>query len=248
MSSTITDNEIKDFVRKVRGSLKGLSAQDQAELTETLEGDLIDRRASEGIEFKLGSPEVFAKELAEGAGLEASKFEAKGLGLVFLKLLSKIGGYLSTLDPAWAIFRGYLFYSVIFSYFVFGGIQEIPYTSLSTVIMFAFIALSMWLSIKKFKAMKYPVIALNIIGLVASLFMGVSLQNKVADYQYYTQTRGLENTMIDSQGNLHQTVCAYDDLGNQLNARYITDGMGFTLMEMPQYYSGFECPPHKNVK
>lgn len=248
MSPTITDNEIKEFVRKVRSSLKGLSTQDQTELTETLEGDLIDRRASEGAEFKLGSPEVFAKELAEGAGLAPSKFEPKGLGLSLLKLLSSIGRYLATLDPAWAIVRGYLFYAVVFSYFVFGGIQEIPYTPLSTLIMVVFIGLSMWLSIKKFKVMKYPIIALNVIGLVAALFLGTSLQVKVANYKYFTETRGVENTLMDSDGNLHTAVCAYDDLGNRLPVRYVTDGMGYTIMEMIFNYDGMYCPASKNVK
>lgn len=248
MSSTITDNEIKEFVRKVRSSLTGLSTQDQTELTETLEGDLIDRRASEGSEFKLGSPESFAKELAESAGLQLPTFETNGVALGFLKALNKIGSYLATLDPAWAIVRGYLFYAVIFSYFAFGGIQEIPYTSLTTLIMIAFIALSMWLSIKKFKVMKYPVIAFNVIGLVAALFMSYSVQDKVADYQYYSQTRGIENTLMDSDGRLYTAVCAYDDLGNRLPARYITDAMGYTIMEMVKNYDGWNCLPSKQVK
>lgn len=245
MPSNITDNEIKDFVRKVRSSLKGLSVQDQAELTETLEGDLIERRASEGSEFKLGSPEAFANELAESAGLQVSTAEANGVAVAFLKGFSNFGRYLATLDPAWAIVRGYLFYAVVFSYFVFGGIQEIPYTSLSTLVMVAFIALSMWLSIKKFKVMKYPVVLLNVIGLVAALFMGESLQNKVADYQYYAETRSVENTLIDSNGTLHTAVCAYDDFGNRLPVRYVTDGMGYTIMEMVKNYDGMYCPSQK---
>ena len=113
-----------------------------------------------------------------------------------------------------------------------------------TLVMFAFIALSMWLSIKKFKAMKYPLIALNVIGLVASLFLGTSLQNKIADYQYYSQTRGLENTVIDSNGNLYHRLCAFDSNGNLDEAQYITNSAGELVMEMPFGWSGLYCPPN----
>jgi hypothetical protein len=153
----------------------------------------------------------------------------------------------SSFGPAWAIVRGYLIYSVAYGYVIYGGIRELPKNGMDTFVLLLMIAVSVWLNLKKYKMLTYAAIALNIAVLVLLVpEFSVNIQNKIADYRYFIQTRNVENSIIDSNGNLFTTACAYDDLGNRLPMSTLTDPAGSTLLRLPKNFDGMSCPPSKN--
>ena len=246
MAAQVTDQEIKSFVQKVVKALSFLKPEEVRELTENLEDALIEKRADEGTIFTLPNPQQYANELVEAAGLRNTSEDVSEFQKTLIKLTRSAYRYIQSFGPAWAIIRGYLIYACGYGYLVYGGIREIPEYVQDTFVMLLCIAASVWLNVKKFKALQIPAIALNVLVLIFLVLpFGINIQDKVADYRYYAQTRNIENTIIDSNGNLHQTACAYDDLGNKLPMATLTDPAGFTILKVPKYFDGFSCPSSK---
>lgn len=227
MSSKVSDKEIADFVKRVRHELKNLSKEDISELTDALESDLKDRRDAEGNSFKLGVAADYAAELAESAGLKVSDVEATRMNLRFLRIWQASLSYLRTLAPAWAIIRAWVAYSLVFSPIVFGTIHPLPGSQLAWLVLAIFIVISVWLSNKQYRVLRYPLIVLNSLLLVASPILvqdiaeAAQLYSKYVVYEY--------EPVITFQGNPVRGVCAVDIYGNKTPIQKLLDENGYEI-------------------
>ncbi|WP_028192549.1 HAAS signaling domain-containing protein [Salinispora pacifica] len=124
---TVTEQEIADYVARVRGALTDLSPAVRDELTEDLPEHLaVVAAESDGtLVERLGEPEAYAGELRIAAGVGAGRRSATG---ELTALVDRVRGRLNTLDrqlgpplgyptvraflhllaPGWWILRGYL--------------------------------------------------------------------------------------------------------------------------------------------
>lgn len=241
MANKSVNQDIKTFVGKVQRELAHLDSADIRELTENLEDALLEKSNEEGSSFKLPNPKIYADELVEAAGLSSNKDEQSTFNLALLAGWRNILRYLSTLGPAWAIARGYLIYSVGFGYLRYGGIREIPQNQIDFFVLVTTIGLSVWLNIRKFPALKILAVILNIAMVPLTFEFVHNLEDKVADYQYYVGTRGVENSIMDSEGNLYIRACAYDSQGNLLEMKTLTSLQGGVIMTAPTTDDGLGC-------
>lgn len=243
MANQVTDQDIRSFVEKVEKSLAHLKSADVQELTENLEDALREKRSDEGESFVLPNPQSYANELVEAAGLSIPNPEVSQISKTLIRLFRKLTAYLTSFGPAWAIVRGYLLYSVVYGFLMYGGMRELPGNGIDTFVLLTSIGISVWLNVKKYRFLSLAGIGLNVAILLFLVpVFSLNIQNKINDYRYYQQTRNLENTIIDSAGNLHSTACAYDELGNLLSMATLTDPAGSTLLSIPKNYSGWQCP------
>lgn len=245
MATKSVNQEIKTFVGKVEKELAHLNSADMRELTENLEDALLEKSNDEGSSFKLPNPKIYANELVEAAGLLSNKEEQSTFNLALLAGLRSFLRYLSTLGPAWAIARGYLIYAVGFGYLAYGAIREIPQTQMDVFVLIVAIGLSVWLNIRKFSKLKIIAIILNVAMLPLTLEFANNLQDTVADYRYYASTRGVENSIMDSGGNLYLKTCAYDWQGNLLDMKVLTSTDGTAIQEIEEFGRGFICLPSR---
>lgn len=227
MATQVTDLEIKSFVRKVQQNLLGLSFDDVRELTENLEEDLKDRRDAEGKDFKLGNPKTYASELTEAAGLNLNELEVSRVNIEFLKAWKATIGYLRTLSPAWAILRGWVLFSLIYSPIFSGRIRELPNDGPSTFILLAFIAISVWLSLKQFRPIRIAMIALNVVLLLGSTVVVADVAATVDLYKKYVNLDTLSS--ITFQGNPVNSLCAVDQFGNKYPVAQLLDAAGYEI-------------------
>ncbi len=124
MSDTIVlgDNEIRDYVARVRRALDDLRADDVDELTSGMEADLAEIRSEAGsLVARLGEPETYAAELRAAAGLPprsavasrtrgmreatATVRESYDAALQRHPWLRHPRDYVRTLHPAWWLLR-----------------------------------------------------------------------------------------------------------------------------------------------
>ena len=246
MAKQVKNQDIKSFVEKVEKSLAHLKSADAQELTENLEDALRERRADEGESFVLPNANSYANELVEAAGLSGVTAETSKISGYLIPAARKLAKYFVSFGPAWAVVRGYLIYAVGYGFAFYGGIREVPETNLDTLVLLASIGISIWLNLKKYRILSVAGICLNavVILLLAPVFAS-NIQDKVNDYRYYVQTRNIENTIIDANGNLFTTACAYDDFGNRLGMATLTDPAGSTILRIPKNFSGMSCPTSK---
>jgi hypothetical protein len=228
MANQITDQEIKSFVRKVQNQLASLRAEDLRELTENLEADLLDRRDAEGTTFKLGDAREYAKDLAEAAGLDLNSIEVSRVNIEFLKVWKGVLGYFRTLSPAWAIVRGWLMFALVYTPLVYGRVGEIPVNTRDVLVLIALVALNIWLGKKQFAALRYPLIALNVLMLAGSPVVVADLAGSYELYKKYVIFES--ESQLVFQGNPVHAVCAVGDDGSKIyNVRKLTNETGYPI-------------------
>lgn len=124
---TVTEQEIADYVARVRGALTDLPPAIRDELTEDLPAHLaVVAAESDGtLVERLGEPEVYAVELRIAAGFGAGRRSAAGeLNAVVDRVRARlntldrqlgpplgyptVGAFLHLLAPGWWVLRGYL--------------------------------------------------------------------------------------------------------------------------------------------
>ena len=230
MATQVTDQEIKSFVRKVQNQLAGLKSDDLRELTENLEADLLDRRQAEGDKFKLGDAKLYATELAEAAGLDLEGIEVSRLNIEFLKIWKATLAYFRTLSPAWAIVRGWLMFTLIYTPIVYGQVGEIPGGARDTLILVALIGLNIWISKKQFAVFRVPLIALNTLLLIASPAVVADLNGAYELYQKYVVFEDSDTLIY--QGRPVRAFCAIGSDGSKIyNVKKLLDQDGYPVFE-----------------
>ena len=216
MSSKISDKEITEFVRKVRSELRSLPADAMNELTESLEVDLLERREEEGDQFKLGIASTYATQLAEAAGFSFPSGEASRMNLEFLRIWNKALAYFRTLTPAWAIVRGWLLFALAYSPIAYGGIRAVPIDFRDWFVIAVLVALSVWVSLKKFVSLHIPLIVVNTLLMIGGFYVTALISNAIDEYRDY-KIQALSGQMSVG-GHPVMSACGYDQNGYNLGA------------------------------
>ena len=242
MTTQVTNQEIKSFVRKVQNQLVGLNPDDLRDLTENLEADLLDRREAEGLNFRLGEATSYAKELADAAGLDLESVEVSRMNVEFLKVWKATMRYFRTLSPAWAILRGWLMFALIYTPILYGRIGEVPGGLRDTLVLISLIAINIWLSRKQFLALKYPLVILNVVLMAGSSLVIADISSA---YSLYGKYIIYENTgSLTFQGQPVRAFCALGADGSRIyevKKLFDQDGYPVFISEEPEVPTVLNC-------
>ncbi|MEU7587038.1 hypothetical protein AB0A95_12115 [Micromonospora sp. NPDC049230] len=239
---TVTEQEITDYVARVRAALADLPTTQRDELTEDLADHLTEVAAeAEGtLVERLGEPETYAAELRAAAGaapggggrnldqrVAAALVQARGrLSAIDARLGPPLGyahasDFLRLLRPGWWVLRGYLaamLVTVISTDGSFGLLPRFGGELLAGLIMLVgFVLASIWLGRRSAQLTRWPRSAVQVGGAVLVVFALVGLvdaEGRHANDYYYDQTS------VDSQYSRVRDVFVYDSEGRLVeNAR-----------------------------
>ena len=101
---------------------------------------------------------------------------------------------------------------------------------MALLIVAAFVALSLLIGNGRgiFKFLKYPLIAINTIAVVASAFVLVQAK---ANYEEYSSLKVMNESGSLYKGNqLLNYMCAFDASGKQVEYAKLTDHLGMTVL------------------
>lgn len=228
MTTNVTDQEIKAFVRKVQNQLVGLKSDDLRELTENLEADLIDRRQAEGKNFKLEDPKMYAKDLADAAGLNLESIEVSRMNVEFLKAWKATLSYFRSMSPAWALLRGWLMFALIYTPILYGRIGEVPGGTRDSLVLIGLVVLNVWLTKKQFSALKWPLVVLNVLLLASTPLV---IADVSAAYDLYAKYVVYENSdSLIFRGTPVRAFCAIGFNGERIyNVQKLYDQDGYPV-------------------
>ncbi|MEV0212785.1 hypothetical protein [Micromonospora sp. NPDC050695] len=237
---TVTEQEITDYVARVRAVLADLPPAQRDELTEDLADHLAEFAAeTDGtLVQRLGEPETYAAELRAAAGatgpggrnldqrVASAVVRVRGRLRVLDSRLGPVLGYetasdfLRLLRPAWWVVRGYLaamLVTVITTGGEFGLLPRFGGELLAGVMMLVgFVLASIWLGRRSGRLTRWPRWALHAGSLVLVVFALAALVDAEGrrDDGYYDQTS------VDSQYSQVRDVFVYDSEGKLVeNAR-----------------------------
>jgi hypothetical protein len=243
-----TDQDVARYVERVRAALADLPANQREELLEELPDHLAEVAAEgEGtLESRLGSPEEYAAELRNTAGLPGANPRRMTTAVAGLRgrlstVDAKVGpvlGYarasefLRLLRPAWWVLRGYLA-AMVFVHLVNGSgpIGLLPRLGGSTlaalVILAGFVLLSIWLGRRTDRLSRWPRRALFAgSGLLVLLaFVGfvnaderTRSDGEVYQEVYYDRLSDIRDVFpYDAQGRLLTNVRLFDQDGRPID-------------------------------
>ncbi|MEO3774824.1 hypothetical protein [Micromonospora sp. B9E7] len=238
---TVTEQEITDYVARVRAALADLPPAQRDELTEDLADHLTEVAAeSEGrLVERLGEPETYAAELraaagaAGGSGRNLDQRVATALVRVRSRLReidTRLGpalGYetasefLRLLRPAWWVLRGYLAAMLVTMMSTDGSYGLLPRFGgellAGMVMLVAFVLASIWIGRRSTRLTRWPRWALHAGTFVLVVFALAALghaEDRLDRDYYYDQTS------VDSQYSQIRDVFVYDREGRLVeNAR-----------------------------
>ncbi|MEV4655397.1 hypothetical protein [Micromonospora sp. NPDC049301] len=238
---TVTEQEITDYVARVRAALADLPPGQRDELTEDLADHLAEVAAeSEGtLVERLGEPETYAAELRAAAGAPASGrnldqrvasavVRARGrLRAIDTRLGPPLGyetasDFLRLLRPGWWVLRGYLaamLVTVISTGGSFGLLPRFGGELLAGLIMLVgFLLVSIWLGRRSTRLSRWPRWALHA-GSVVLVVFALSALMQAEDRMRYGDY-GIDPTSINGPYDQVRDVFVYDSEGRLVeNAR-----------------------------
>ncbi|AKT50180.1 hypothetical protein [Arsenicicoccus sp. oral taxon 190] len=180
------DNEIRDYVTRVRRALDDLRADDLDELTVGMEADLAEIRSEAGsLLARLGEPEDYAVELRAAAGLpprSAVASRIRGMREAAAQLqaayaetvqrhtwLRATQDYLVTLRPAWWLARAFL------AVWCLHGILGVG-APVSVLLLLVAVPVSVWLGLRRRQRSHATAVTMGLLDtvgvLVALVFAG----------------------------------------------------------------------------
>jgi hypothetical protein len=241
---TVREQEITDYVERVRAALADLPPAQRDELTEDLPEHLAEvaAEADGSLVDRLGEPEAYAAELraAAGAGgpvdagrnldqrVAAVVHRTRGRLRALDARLGPILGYASASDflrllrPGWWVLRGYLaamLVTVISTGGSFGLLPRFGGQRLTGLIMLVgFVLASIWLGRRSGQLSRWPRWALHVGGLVLVVFGLAALVQAEdrADYHDY----GYDTIAVTNPYDRVRDVFVYDIEGRLVeNAR-----------------------------
>ncbi|MGC4809287.1 HAAS signaling domain-containing protein [Micromonospora sp. DT228] len=240
---TVAEQEITDYVARVRAALADLPPTQRDELIEDLADHLSEVAAeAEGtLVERLGEPETYAAELRAAAGA-APGGSGRNLDQRVAAAMARLRGRLSAIDtrlgpplgyahasdflrllrPAWWVLRGYLA-AMLLSTISTGGdayglLPRFGGELLAGMVMLVGLVLaSIWLGRRSAQLTRWPRSALQVGSAVLVIFaLGalVNLEDRIDRGYYYDQTS------VDSQYSQVRDVFVYDSEGRLVeNAR-----------------------------
>ncbi|MEU4396923.1 HAAS signaling domain-containing protein [Micromonospora orduensis] len=239
---TVTEQEITDYVARVRAALADLPPAQRDELTEDLADHLAEFAAeTDGtLVERLGEPETYAAELRAAAGatgpggrnldrrVATALVQVRGqLRAIDTRLGPALGyetvsEFLRLLRPAWWVLRGYLaamLVTVMSTGGSFGLLPRLGGELLAGLFMLVgFVLASIWLGRRSGGLTRWPRSAVQIGSAVLVVFALAALVNTedrlgYNDYYY-------DQTSVDSQYSQVRDVFVYDSEGRLVeNAR-----------------------------
>ncbi|TNH29881.1 hypothetical protein FHG89_10245 [Micromonospora orduensis] len=239
---TVTEQEITDYVARVRAALADLPPTQRDELTEDLADHLAEFAAeTDGtLVERLGEPETYAAELRAAAGatgrggrnLDQRVASAVVRVRARLRVLDTrlgpllgydtAGEFLRLLRPAWWVLRGYLAAMLVTVISTGGGFGLLPRFGgelLAGLFMLAgFVLASIWLGRRSAQLAGWPRWAVHAGSVVLAIFALAAVGNAedrlgYNDYYY-------DQTSVDSQYSQVRDVFVYDSEGRLVeNAR-----------------------------
>ncbi|MET7945736.1 hypothetical protein [Micromonospora sp. NPDC005324] len=238
---TVAQQEITDYVARVRAALADLPPGQRDELTEDLADHLTEVAAeSEGtLVERLGEPETYAAELRAAAG--AAPGSGRNLDQRVASAVARVRGRLRAMDtrlgpplgyatasdflqllrPGWWVLRGYLaamLVTVISTGGSFGLLPRFGGELLAGMIMLVgFVLASIWIGHRSGRLTRWPRSAVQVGSTVLVVFALAALVNaedgRNNDYYY-------DQTSVDSQYSQVRDVFVYDGEGRLVeNAR-----------------------------
>ncbi|PYC74426.1 hypothetical protein C7C45_05585 [Micromonospora arborensis] len=239
---TVTEQEITDYVARVRAALADLPPTQRDELTEDL-GDHLTEVAAEAegtLVERLGEPETYAAELraaagaAPGGGRNLDQRVASAVGRVRTRLRAldvRLGpplGYATASDflrllrPGWWVVRGYLaamLVTVITTGGSFGLLPRFGGELLAGLIMLVgFVLASIWIGRRSARLTRWPRSAVQVGSAVLVVFAFAALMQAEDRMRYGDY--GYDQTSVDSQYDRVRDVFVYDSEGRLVeNAR-----------------------------
>ncbi|MFI7607170.1 hypothetical protein ACIBTV_18785 [Micromonospora sp. NPDC049366] len=239
---TVTEQEISDYVGRVRAALADLPSTVRDELTEDLPDHLAEVVAEDGgsLVDRLGQPEAYAAELRSAAGaptvggrnldrrLAAATLRVRrGLRSLDARLGPPLGyatasEFLRLLRPAWWVLRGYLAAMLVTTVSTGGGFGLLPRFGgelLAGLLMLVGLVLaSVWLGRRSERLRGWPRWALHASSLVLVVFALAALGQAEdrAGYDDY----GYSPISVDNPYDQVRDVFIYDSEGRLVeNAR-----------------------------
>ncbi|MCO1598761.1 ABC transporter permease [Micromonospora sp. RHAY321] len=238
---TVTEQEITDYVARVRAALADLPPNRRDELTEDLPDHLAEvaAEADGTLVERLGEPEAYAAELRAAAGAPAStrnldqrvaatvvRFRRR-LRAVDTRLGPPLGyetasDFLRLLRPGWWVLRGYLaamLVTVVSTGGSFGLLPRFGGELLAGLIMLvAFVLASIWLGRRSARLTRWPRAALQIGSAVLVVFAFAALM-QAEDRMRYDEY-GYDPTAVNNPYDRIRDVFVYDSEGRLVeNAR-----------------------------
>ncbi|MET8306564.1 hypothetical protein [Micromonospora sp. NPDC005173] len=238
---TVTEQEITDYVARVRAALADLPPAQRDELTEDLPDHLAEvaAEADGTLVERLGEPEAYAAELRAAAGAPASgrnldqrvaatvvRFRSR-LRAVDTRLGPPLGyetasDFLRLLRPGWWVLRGYLaamLVTVISTGGSFGLLPRFGGELLAGLIMLVgFVLASIWLGRRSARLTRWPRSAMQVGSAVLVVFALAALMQAEDRMRYGDY--GYDPTSVDNPYDRVRDVFVYDSEGRLVeNAR-----------------------------
>ncbi|WP_430499993.1 HAAS signaling domain-containing protein [Micromonospora trifolii] len=239
---TVAEQEITDYVARVRAALADLPPGQRDELTEDLADHLTEVAAeSEGtLVERLGEPETYAAELRAAAG--AAPGSGRNLDQRVASAMARVRGRLRTMDtrlgpplgyatasdflqllrPGWWVLRGYLaamLVTVISTGGSFGLLPRFGGELLAGMIMLVgFVLASIWIGRRSGRLTRWPRSAVQVGSVVLVVFAFAALMQAEDRMRYGDY--GYDQTSVDSPYDRVRDVFVYDSEGRLVeNAR-----------------------------
>ncbi|WP_410820312.1 HAAS signaling domain-containing protein [Micromonospora sp. 050-3] len=239
---TVAEQEITDYVARVRAALADLPPGQRDELTEDLADHLTEVAAeSEGtLVERLGEPETYAAELRAAAG--AAPGSGRNLDQRVASAMARVRGRLRTMDtrlgpplgyetasdflrllrPAWWVLRGYLaamLVTVVTTGGEFGLLPRFGGELLAGLIMLiGFVLGSIWIGRRSAQLTRWPRSVVQVASVVLVVFAFAALMQAEDRMRYGDY--GYDQTSVDSPYDGVRDVFVYDSEGRLVeNAR-----------------------------
>jgi len=228
-----TDKEIANFVSDVQKALVNLDPVVVGELTESLEADLLERKAEEGAGFKLGNAEAYAKELLASAGLTPASTQPTGLRRVVGKVGRWAWGTFVTARPAWWVLRGLAAYTLIW-FVLLNQARTLPDNIVGWLVLVTLVVISIQVGRVRNRTwwFRAPLAALNILAIVTSIYWA---DTAVAVRNDYERLYALESSnMLLRGGQPVGYIYAFDAAGKKLQMQTLKTPNGDLLYEAPK--------------
>jgi hypothetical protein len=228
MAHKITNTHIEEFLEDVKAQMSDLTKSQLEGLIDGLAEELQEQRDNDPT-FRLANAKVYANELRSAAGLPAQASNENSNA--FLKLVSKSWKFIKTFQTTWFVFRGYLFFPFVFSPLVFHKIVFTPRIWFTILVTAVFIIVSLWIGNGrgKFRALKYPLVVINLLAALAGLVTLSQFQVATSEYVEYKTIH--DSGLLFRGSQWVNYMCAFDAQGNQLELAKLTDRTGSTVYQ-----------------
>jgi hypothetical protein len=249
MMQTLNDSSIPDFAASVRLELRDLPKSVIEELTGDLEASLQERRQDEGENFQLGSPNEYAAELREAAGmgprpLSKTRFGSKAMlsavesWLRKYQLTSAILEFGISVKPLWWVLRATLAWGL------FSGFYPKSVTDLAFLVLLVFLSVQWgrkkWFTGKFFDSILLPLNVVAVLLLAPGSVLISNAVNTAVNTQQVMQEWSVDSGLVYN-GESVTEIKAYDSAGAEVNGLIFRDQngnpleIGVPLEELTQY-------------